>query len=362
MTSGAGPRGRGRPSARQDAGRTDGPVFDDALDSEVARLWLDLAGVKHGEQGPRADAPGAAASDAPDPSTVSAPASGRRRTGTPPEEQLPPAPADLGLLLTRASDLPTPVRRPRDAEDTDGSDPVPLPWTTTAGAEDRRAAGTGRARSRTPRAVPAEPVPTEPAPRVIGGGARDEPAEDEPRRRRGRRPGPASLPEEPREREEAAREVVLRQLAMGPRSRGQLERKLAERQADPELIARILDRFEEVGLVDDAAFAEVWVRSRARGRRLSRRAISRELHEKGVDRDVAEEALAAVEPEDERQAALDLVHAKMRGRPAPAADGPAGRAERDKVVRRLVGMLGRRGYGPGLAFGVVQEVLGELDG
>ena len=64
----------------------------------------------------------------------------------------------------------------------------------------------------------------------------------------------------------------------------------------------------------------------------------------------------------ERQAALELVRAKMRGRPAPAADGPEGRAERDKVVRRLVGMLGRKGYGPGLAFGVVKEVLGELDG
>ena len=169
------------------------------------------------------------------------------------------------------------------------------------------------------------------------------------------------MPEDPREREEAAREVVLRQLAMGPRSRRQLERKLADREAEPELGERVLDRFEEVSLVDDAAFAEVWVRSRARGKRLSRRAISRELHDKGVDRDVAEEALAAIEPEDERQAALELVRFKMRGRPAPAADGPEGRAEREKVTRRLVGMLGRKGYGPGLAFGVVKEVLAELD-
>ncbi|MBD4563058.1 regulatory protein RecX, partial [Xanthomonas citri pv. citri] len=79
-------------------------------------------------------------------------------------------------------------------------------------------------------------------------------------------PGPAPLPTAPREREEAAREVVLRQLALGPRSRGQLERKLAERQAEPELIERVLDRFEEVRLVDDAAFAEVWVRSRHRSK------------------------------------------------------------------------------------------------
>ena len=346
MTAGAGPRGRGRPSERQDAVRTAGPVFDDALDSEVARLWLDLAGVETEDVEPEAAAT---------------------------EDQTPPAAADLGVLLTRASDLPAPARRPREAGDTDGPGPVPLPWTTARGTAGKRTRGrdrgprdgtaaTGSAGPRTPRRAPAEAAPTEPAPRVIGGGARDEPAEGETRRRRSRRPGPAPLPEEPREREEAAREVVLRQLAMGPRSRGQLERKLAERQAEPELIARVLDRFEEVSLVDDAAFAEVWVRSRARGKRLSRRAISRELHEKGVAEDVAEEALATIEPEDERQAALELVRAKMRGRPAPAADGPEGRAERDKVVRRLVGMLGRKGYGPGLAFGVVKEVLGELDG
>ncbi|MDO4240094.1 RecX family transcriptional regulator, partial [Micrococcus sp.] len=304
-----------------------------------------------------------------------------------------PAPVDLGALLTRASDLPTPDRRPRDAEDADTSGPTPLPWTTAptedrsdaldgerrgrrgrgarsgasgkgGRAADRRSRGAGPAAgssdSRARRTPDAPTAPEEPAARVIGGGGRDEPAEGT--RRRRRRPGPAPLPEDPREREEAAREVVLRQLAMGPRSRGQLERKLVERQAEPELVDRVLDRFEEVSLVDDAAFAEVWVRSRARGKRLSRRAISRELHEKGVDRDVAEEALAAIEPEDERQAALELVRAKMRGRPAPAADGPEGRAERDKVVRRLVGMLGRKGYGPGLAFGVVKEVLAELDG
>jgi len=174
-----------------------------------------------------------------------------------------------------------------------------------------------------------------------------------------RRPGPAPLPTAPREREEAAREVVLRQLALGPRSRGQLERKLAERQAEPELIERVLDRFEEVRLVDDAAFAEVWVRSRHRSKGLARRALGHELQQKGVDREIAAEALEAIDGEDERTAALDLVRRRLRDRTVPGGASPEARAERDKVTRRLVGMLGRKGYGGGLAFAVVKEVLAE---
>ena len=59
--------------------------------------------------------------------------------------------------------------------------------------------------------------------------------------------------------------------------------------------------------------------------------------------------------------ALDLARRRARGRSVPAADSREGRAERDKVVRRLVGMLGRKGYAPGLAFSVVNEVLAEFE-
>ena len=131
------------------------------------------------------------------------------------------------------------------------------------------------------------------------------------------------------------------------------------REAEPELIERVLDRFEEVRLVDDAAFAEVWVRSRHRSKGLARRALGHELQQKGVDREIAAEALEAIDGEDERAAALDLVRRRLRGRTVPGGASPEARAERDKVTRRLVGMLGRKGYGGGLAFAVVKEVLAE---
>ena len=303
-------------------------AFDDARDSDVGRMWLDLAG-----------APEPTSSDA-DAARDAVPA---RDAGTPAGDGSDPAPGaapDLGALLTRASNLPSPAP---------GAGPRALPW---SGREDTRAdiERRGRKRATTP--------PRRGRPRDEGRPAVDpRPAVETDRPRR--RPGPAPLPTAPREREEAAREVVLRQLALGPRSRGQLERKLAERQAEPELIERVLDRFEEVRLVDDAAFAEVWVRSRHRSKGLARRALGHELQQKGVDREIAAEALEAIDGEDERTAALDLVRRRLRGRTVPGGASPEARAERDKVTRRLVGMLGRKGYGGGLAFAVVKEVLAE---
>lgn len=151
---------------------------------------------------------------------------------------------------------------------------------------------------------------------------------------------------------EVARAIVLRQLTAGPRSRKQLEDKLADRGVPEEVARAVLDRFEEVELVDDARFAEAYVRSRASTRKLSRSAIRRELSARGVDGELAEQALEQRTDDDERADAAELVRRKL-----PAGADLGDRAERDRVVRRLVGMLGRKGYPPGTAFAVVKEEL-----
>ena len=101
---------------------------------------------------------------------------------------------------------------------------------------------------------------------------------------------------------------------------------------------RLLDRFEEVGLVDDQAFARAWVQSRQPGKGLARRALAQELRRKGVDDEVARAALDEVDPDDEVEAARQLVRRKLR---------TVGRLERDMAVRRLTGMLARKGYPAG---------------
>lgn len=151
-----------------------------------------------------------------------------------------------------------------------------------------------------------------------------------------------------------ARAIVLRQLAMAPKSRHQLALKLSQRDIPEEAANAVLDRFEQVELIDDAEFAFMWVRSRAQTRSLARPALKRELAEKGIASELAEEALAQLSDEDERAAAEALVRRRLR------ADAAAERTGRDKEMRRLVGMLGRKGYNGGLAFSVVRTVLDEL--
>ncbi|MCC9309186.1 recombination regulator RecX [Kitasatospora sp. RB6PN24] len=145
-----------------------------------------------------------------------------------------------------------------------------------------------------------------------------------------------------------AREICLRLLTGTARTRKQLADALRKREVPDEVAEEVLSRFEEVGLIDDAAFAAAWVESRHAGRGLARRALARELRTRGVASPVVEEAVAQLDADDEAAAARALVDRKLR-----ATTG----VERQARIRRLVGMLARRGYPEGLAFRVVREAL-----
>ncbi|MDY7086252.1 MAG: regulatory protein RecX, partial [Actinomycetota bacterium] len=150
---------------------------------------------------------------------------------------------------------------------------------------------------------------------------------------------------------ERAREICLRQLAVRPRTRAELAKLLARKEISEEVIAEVLDRYDEVGIIDDAAFARAWVTSRHHGRGLARRALANELRQRGVDAEVASEALETVDDEDEAATARALVDRKLR-----TATGPP-----DAVFRRLVGMLARKGYSAGVAIRAVKDALAERD-
>lgn len=182
------------------------------------------------------------------------------------------------------------------------------------------------------------------------------------RRRRSGRARPSATPgaavEEDPQLREAARNIVLRQLTASAKSRQQLEDKLAD-QDIPESVARIvLDRFEEVELVDDEAFARSYVRQRAETRKLARPALRLELQRKGIDRELVEEALSQRTDDDERTDALELVRRKLPASPS-LTHQLADREAKQKLIRRLVSALARKGHAPGLAFDVVRTVLEE---
>lgn len=152
--------------------------------------------------------------------------------------------------------------------------------------------------------------------------------------------------------ESVARTILLDALTGQARSRRELRDKLAKKDVPDDLAERLLDRFTEVGLVDDQAFARSWVESRQRSRGLARRALAQELRRKGVDDETARTALDDLDPEQETEAACILVRKKLRSLRG---------VDRATATRRLAGLLARKGYPAGMAFAVVREELGAAD-
>jgi regulatory protein len=155
-------------------------------------------------------------------------------------------------------------------------------------------------------------------------------------------PGPAADPES------VARTIVLNKLTARAQSRQELADSLAQRGVPDEVATKVLDRFGEVGLVDDVAFAKGWVESRQTSRGLSRRALGLELRRKGVDSEIVADSLASIDDETEYAAARALVEKKLRS---------TRNADPQARWRQLVGLLARRGYSPGLSMRVVGDVL-----
>ncbi|MFV8187445.1 recombination regulator RecX [Streptomyces sp. AF1B] len=149
---------------------------------------------------------------------------------------------------------------------------------------------------------------------------------------------------------ERARAICLRLLTGTPRTRKQLADALRKREIPEEAAEEVLSRFEEVGLINDGAFADAWVESRHHGRGLARRALAQELRTKGVDSTLIDAAVSQLDSEQEETTARELVDRKLR-----ATRG----LDRDKRLRRLAGMLARKGYPEGMALRVVRQALEE---
>jgi regulatory protein len=150
--------------------------------------------------------------------------------------------------------------------------------------------------------------------------------------------------------ETIARQICLRMLTTAPRTQAQLATALQRRGVPDEAAEAVLARFAEVKLIDDAMFARAWVDSRHHGRGLASRALGAELRQRGVAQDDIKAALSELSPDTEVATARDLIARRLpatAGMPAPAR------------MRRLAGVLARKGYSPGLAYRVVREALEE---
>jgi len=153
--------------------------------------------------------------------------------------------------------------------------------------------------------------------------------------------------------EAVARAICLRLLTQRARSRSELADALARRGVPDDAATTVLDRFTEVGLIDDAALAASLAGSQHRERGLARRAVAAKLRQRGLDDEAVGAALAGIDADSERSRAQELV---ARRRRAMSGLPP------EVQARRLIGLLARKGYGPGMAAEVVRAELSETAG
>lgn len=136
------------------------------------------------------------------------------------------------------------------------------------------------------------------------------------------------------------------------RTRRELAVRLRSRGRPEEVIAEVLDRLENVGLIDDGRFARQWIDERLRSRPVGLSLLRRELRQKGIDAEIIETALEEREDGEEE---TDRAFEALRRQSHRYA-----RLDRDAAHRRMVAFLGRRGFGPHVIYHVVHRVLDEM--
>ena len=150
---------------------------------------------------------------------------------------------------------------------------------------------------------------------------------------------------------DAAKQVLLRRLSHAPRTRKELAKDLKDKDISDEVANVALDRFEEVGLINDQALASNYVSSQHERKGLGKNALRQQLRAKGISDDMALEAISQISDDQEFQAAFALACKKIRS---------LQRDDAKTQLRKIVGVLARKGYSSNLAFRVAKEVITDL--
>ena len=148
-----------------------------------------------------------------------------------------------------------------------------------------------------------------------------------------------------------ATEAALVFLGYRPRSEKEVRNRLRRGGYEQDAIEHAIARLHEWRYLDDADFARRWVENRTAHRPRGRRLLQQELRHKGIDGEIARDAIDDAEL-DEPGAAEALARRRL---PSYAGDEPAA------IRRRLGAYLARRGYGYDVIRVALDRALGEAD-
>lgn len=139
-----------------------------------------------------------------------------------------------------------------------------------------------------------------------------------------------------------ALELAQRYVARRERTVSEVRRHLLGGEVDDESATAVIEELVEQGSLDDARFARLFVQDKRELEQWGSERIRRGLLVRGIDRELAEEALGSDDPGMPQCTDLDRALGLLRQRfPVP----PRGRRDRE----RALGLLLRKGYNPDLA-------------
>lgn len=151
--------------------------------------------------------------------------------------------------------------------------------------------------------------------------------------------------------EKLATDIVYRQLAMAERATGQLRATLSRREVPSDIAENVISKFITAGLVDDARYAQMYVRTTFSGKTTSRRKLSMELSKRGLTSEVIESALEQISEADEFDAAYEFALKKIK---------TLSQYPRDTIYRRVYGAMGRRGFSPSTIRNAMERAFSEI--
>ncbi|MFJ4044998.1 regulatory protein RecX [Microbacterium sp. NPDC089987] len=149
---------------------------------------------------------------------------------------------------------------------------------------------------------------------------------------------------------ERAEEALVRKLRAKQLSVSEARSVLRENDLDRDSIDDVIDEFLRRSYLDDHTLASLLVTSGSERKGQGRIALARSLAQRGIPRDIIDNALEEL-PDDDAERALEFARSKASG---------MSRLDYDTALRRLHGQLARRGYGGSIAMDAARTALSEV--
>lgn len=148
---------------------------------------------------------------------------------------------------------------------------------------------------------------------------------------------------------ETAYQRALKFCSYRMRTESEVLQNLKEHDVPEEIVAKVLERLRQSGLVDDQRFAQAWVENRNEFRPRGRRALAMELRQKGVADGVIADTLVEI---DEDELAYQVACKQVR---------KYLHLDRPEFRRKMSGFLARRGFSYDIILPVLDRVWAERD-